>query len=376
MTTTQLSPRSLLRSCLWLVILYCYCLTLGCSQLEPVTVQPTPGLDGFAAQLDEIRVDLQIPGLSAAIVKDGAVEWSQGFGYADVLAAQRATPTTAYHLASLTKTFAAVIIMQLVEEGRLDLQMPISTWDIDLPGANDITVRHLMTHTSEEVSGSTFRYNGNRFGELAKIIERVTGRPFADLLVARILEPLELRHTAPNVKDSKSFRFSALDKTEFLANLATGYEVRESAIWARDYPRIFGTAGGLIGSVVDVAAWSIAIDEGRFLKPETWDLIFTPAVDLAGNTLPYALGWFIHEYRGVRFEWHYGWWVANSSLLIRVPEQGLTFVAAANTDAMSSRYGLGGDSDLMRSDIARLFVETYVFTDTSVEALDATASGP
>ena len=57
-------------------------------------------------------------------------------------------------------TFAATIVMQFVEEDLLDLDAPISRWKIDLPGADAIRVRHLLTHTSEDVPGAAFRYNG------------------------------------------------------------------------------------------------------------------------------------------------------------------------------------------------------------------------
>ncbi len=341
---------------------------VACSGSSPVAVdvEPTPGLEGFEARLDEIRVQLQIPGLSAAIVKDGAVAWSKGLGYADVNKSRPATPSTSFHLASLTKTFAVVILLQLVEEGRLDLQTPVSTWNVDLPGAEAIEVRHLMSHTSEGVPGAAFLYNGNRFGELDKVIEGVSGRTFAELIVERILGPLGLRHTAPNVEDAESFRHAGLDRRAFIANMATGYARKDRKVFEKNYPSLFNTAGGLIGSVEDVAAWSMAIDAGLFLSASTWDQIFTPTLAANGQPLPYGMGWYIHEHEGIGIQWHHGWWVANSSLIIRVPERGLSFVAAANTDAMSSHYNLGGDSNLLRSDIARLFIETFVLQDTPV----------
>ena len=94
--------------------------------------------------------------------------------------------------------------------------------------------------------------------------------------------------------------------------------------------------------------------------------MLTPATAPNGEPLAYGLGCFIHFHEDIKFEWHYGWWTANSSLIVRVPERNLTFVVAANTDAMSSRYGLGGDSDLLRSDVARLFVESFVLGDEAI----------
>ncbi|HSE37860.1 MAG TPA: serine hydrolase domain-containing protein, partial [Blastocatellia bacterium] len=77
-------------------------------------------------RLDSIRQQLKIPGMSCAIVKDQKVVWAKGFGYADVENKIPATEHTSYHLASLTKTFASTILMQLVQEGKVKLDDPVS----------------------------------------------------------------------------------------------------------------------------------------------------------------------------------------------------------------------------------------------------------
>ncbi len=334
-------------------------LVAGCSN-PTFSVSPMDGLEGFAAQLDSLRVELKIPGMSAAIVQDGEVVWSQGFGYADIGDEKRAKPTTSFHLASLTKTFAATIIMQLVEQDLLDLDDPVSQYGVSLSSGGTILVRHLLSHTSENVPGAEFRYNGDRFGELGKVIAGASGRTFGELLVERILQPLGLRHTAPNVKDGDNFKLMGFDRGDFEANMATGYEVVGAEVKEKDYPSIFNPAAGLIGSVEDVARYSIAIDEGQFLQPDTWAQVFSPALSNIGTPLPYGIGWFIQDHQGVRLQWHYGWWIGNSSLIVRAPDQGLAFVLAANTDGLSSTYGLGGDNNSLRSDFARLFVESFV----------------
>ena len=91
------------------------------SAQQPIQVTHMDGLVGFEAELDSLRVDLLIPGMGAAIVQDGQIAWSRGFGQADAEAGIPVTGSTSFHLASLTKTFAATIIMQLVEEERIDL---------------------------------------------------------------------------------------------------------------------------------------------------------------------------------------------------------------------------------------------------------------
>jgi len=149
--------------------------------------------------LESLRQDLKIPAYSAAIVKNQKVIWAKGFGYADVENKIPATEHTAYHLASLTKTFASTILMQLVQDGKVKLDDPVSKYGITLESSGVIRVRHLLSHTSEGNPGEQYRYNGNRFSELDKVVQRASGKSFAELLIANILEPLSMNETAPNV---------------------------------------------------------------------------------------------------------------------------------------------------------------------------------
>src|SRR4030095_12117834 len=149
--------------------------------------------------LESLRQELKIPAYSAAIVKDQKVIWAKGFGYADVENKIPATEHTAYHLASLTKPFASTILMQLVQEGKIKLDDPVSKYGITLESDGVIRVRHLLSHTSEGNPGEQYRYNGNRFGELDKVVQRASGKSFGELLIANILDPLGMNETAPNV---------------------------------------------------------------------------------------------------------------------------------------------------------------------------------
>jgi CubicO group peptidase (beta-lactamase class C family) len=149
--------------------------------------------------LEDLRQELKIPAYSAAIVKDQKVLWAKGFGYADVENKIPATEHTPYHLASLTKTFASTILMQLVQEGKVKLDDPVSKYGITLESDGVIRVRHLLSHTSEGNPGEQYRYNGNRFAELDKVVQRASGKSFGELLIANILDPLGMNETAPNV---------------------------------------------------------------------------------------------------------------------------------------------------------------------------------
>ena len=167
------------------------------------------------------------------------------------------------------------------------------------------------------------------------------------------------------MKDEVSFATAGLARGPFEANMARPYEVRDGQVFETSYPSLFNAAAGMIGSVVDLATYALAIDRGEFLQPATWDSVFTPA-QWNGNDLPAALGWLVLEHEGLTIQWAYGWWTACSSLIVRVPELGRTFIVAANTDAMSSRYGLGADANVLQSAVARLFIEAFVTGDEPI----------
>ena len=461
----------------------------------------------FETLLESLRQELKIPAYSAAIVKNQKVIWAKGFGYADVENKIPATEHTAYHLASLTKTFASTILMQLVQDGKIKLDDPVSKYGITIESDGVIRVRHLLSHTSEGNPGEQYRYNGNRFAELDKVIEKATGKSFAELLIANILEPLGMNDTAPNVPTMVStkspnaagqaaeaevkaavmdiiagfnsgnvdqiqqrlarqqnrffseggFLTSFIDaeglREAFKAGLKVKIEVnnleaavygdsaittffvrttttpvngpqrtnaplRSSFFWNKSddawklvhahqsplgtamitekqqqrfdtvskilaqpyaldrefkitkikYPESFSTAAGLISTVLDMAKYDIAIDQNKFLTKETQQLAFTPAVSTRGESLPYGLGWFTQNYKGTKLLWHYGYWTGNSSFILKVPEQNITFIIMANSDNLSRPTDLGAGNALS-SAVSIAFLKTFIFPEKFGESI-------
>jgi CubicO group peptidase (beta-lactamase class C family) len=149
-------------------------------------------------QLESLRQRLRTPSFAAGIARDGELVWAKGFGYADVENQIEPTEHTPYHLASLTKTFASTILLQLVEEGLVDLDASITDYGLEIPSDGVITVRHLFSHTSEDPPGRYYRYNGARFGRLDWIIRAVTSESFGDLLEERIVRRTGLDDTSPS----------------------------------------------------------------------------------------------------------------------------------------------------------------------------------
>ena len=330
-----------------------------------ITAAPAASVSEFEQRLEELRASSHIPAITAVISNGQSIVWAKAYGESDITTQRAAADTTVYHLASLTKPFAATVLLQLVQEGKISLDDPVSKYGINLtgPGGTVIRVRHLLSHTSEGVPGTQYSYNGDRFGLLDAVIAQGAGKPLDAALQERILTPLGLHRTAPNPQ-SASFAVSGLDKTAFEGNMARGYS------WSGEYhltsyPTTFGSAAGLTASALDVASFSMAMDRDALLQPATKALAYTPVVSPSGQIFPYGLGWFSTDYKGVRIIWHYGWWVANSSLIIKVPSRGLTFVVLANTDGLSSPYPLGAGK-LETSPWARLFLDTFVIGSLAV----------
>src|SRR5262245_50646494 len=128
-------------------------------------------LENLGRSTEHLRDVLKIPGISAAVVKDQKVIWSKGFGLADVENNIPATPQTPYRIASLTKTFASTLLMQFVEQGKLNLDQPMSKYS-PLYKDDKIKVRHVFSHTSEGTPGARYAYNGNLFARLDAVIEK------------------------------------------------------------------------------------------------------------------------------------------------------------------------------------------------------------
>jgi CubicO group peptidase (beta-lactamase class C family) len=207
------------------------------------------------------------------------------------------------------------------------------------------------------VPGANYAYDGNRFSLLDSVISRAAGKPFAAAVQERIIVPLGLRHTAPTPQ-SAAFAASGLDKTTYLANVAPGFTWNGSGFTPTPYETFFSTAAGMTASARDYATFSMAMDRDAFVKPATKALAYAPGVSPSGETFPYGLGWFATDYKGVRVIWHYGYWTASSTLVIKVPSLALTFVLFANTDGLSAPYPLASGR-LDASPWAREFLETF-----------------
>jgi CubicO group peptidase (beta-lactamase class C family) len=377
--------KALAISCL-VVVVVADASAVGAQKRSGATVEPSSQdekrLARFERQVDELRKLLQIPGVSVAIVKDQKLLWAKGLGFADLEKRVPATPDTVYSIASLTKLFAATLVMRLVEQGKLDLDEPVSHYSSDFKD-DAVKIKHLLTHTSNGTPGERYQYDGSRFDYLTAVVEKKTGKSIREVFVATFLDPLAMSNSVPGpdtVEAAEKWRpllgKENLDRyVTSLSNVAQTYTLYgDSETLRAPFPGkgYFGAAAGLLSTVVDLAKFDAAIDEHVFLKKETQELAWTPFVSNGGQRLPYGFGWFVTDYHGSMLVWHYGHWGTGfSSIYLKVPEKNLTLIVLANSEALADHQFQVGE-DIASNAFACVFLRLFVFEDMQGRALPDT----
>ena len=343
----------------------------------------------LASDLDSLRQAHAIPGLAAAVMVDGSTAWADGFGVADVDERVPVSPDTPFWIASVTKTFVGLTFLKLADEGVIDLDTPMA----DLPEFDDfcrwlagsglafsrgldcagpITVRTLLTHTSNGDVGHEFLYNPLLYSRLARYIEwvvndsvEVEGRmnELARRVDSRIIVPAGMDRTVASQWDRS--------KMDVVYDMARGYGVEgegNDRRWVlRTPPKRALTAGaGIVSTVLDLARYVAQLDAGVLLSAEMKEQLLTPHTDRDGVALPYAYGWYVQDYRGERVAWHGGWDEENgaSALLIWLPDRATGFAVLANGEGIHWGNPLNA-ATIEASDFARAFLDRFVDPDTN-----------
>jgi CubicO group peptidase (beta-lactamase class C family) len=254
--------------------------------------------------------------------------------------------------------------MQCVEEGRLSLDAPIRAYTTAVPDAN-ATVRQVLAMASDAAAGSTYRYDGDRFVALTPVVEACTGVPYRVALARRVLDRIGMSDSVPGqdleaVNDAASAAFDQATLTRYravLARIAKPYVVRDSRPTLSEYPpKGINASAGLVSTVRDLARYDAAIDANVLMSSSTQRIAWTPFRLASGGEAPYALGWFVQSTVAGRAVWHYGQWSTFSSLMLKLPDRGVTLILLANSDGLSSRFPLAL-GDVTVSPFARAFVQ-------------------
>lgn len=325
-----------------------------------------PVLDAY---LEALRAQAGIPGMSAAVVKDGNILWEKGYGFQNVSARIRATPDTPYLAGDLSATLAAVLVLQCVEQRHLELDRPVGTYGVAVadPGAS---LRQILSHTSPDPAAEPFLYSPERYRQLTALVERCAPQPYRKTVAHRVLNRLAMRDSVPgtDIREealAQSLADGLFDTGEIdryrsvLDRLALPYRVdgRGKADLVPLPVESISASGGLVTTVRDLARLEGALDDRILLLEDTLGQAWHPAITGRGTPAPFGLGWFVQSYRGQRVVWHFGQVTnAYSSLIVKLPDHKLTFVLLANSDRLSSPFNLQS-GDISKSLFATLFLK-------------------
>lgn len=297
----------------------------------------------------------KIPGLSVAVVKDNQLRWSAGFGLADLENQVPAKAHTVYRLASISKPITAVAVMQLVEQGKLDLDAPIRKYVPAFPEKQwPVTARQLLGHLGgvrhyrgDEVNstryyptltdglaifkddpllhepGSKYLYTSYGFNLLGCAVETASGQSFMRTLTERVFKPAGMdRMREDSVAAIIPHRAQGYRKTE-------QGELLNSRLADTSY-KIPG--GGLCSTVDDLARFAIALNTGKLLKRETVERMWVSQKTTDGKETNYGFGWGTTRKNGMRFIAHNGAQQRVATRLLLLPDQGCAVVLMSNLE--------------------------------------------
>jgi CubicO group peptidase (beta-lactamase class C family) len=318
----------------------------------------------FGRYLDALRVQANIPGLSAAIVQNGQIVWDAGFGFADAERVIRADANTPYHISGLTETLSSALLLEgCVETGHLALDDRIQQRAMTAPDGT-ITIRDALTHRS---SGGTFKYDPGRYAALTGVAESCIQKdlmPFRQALTVRVFERLGMIDSVPaqNVDDASAddrVQFTAAELDRFsgvLKRLAIPYRISGSAVSPNTgTDKSVDASTGAISTVRDLARFDSAIDSAGLLHRDSMAAMWTTQ-----SGMPTGLGWFVQTYNGQPLYWQFGSAPgAYSSLFLKVPSSRLTLILLANSDGLSEPFSLQ-NGDVTSSLFARTFLRLFV----------------
>jgi CubicO group peptidase (beta-lactamase class C family) len=318
----------------------------------------------FARYVEALRQQAGIPGLAVSIVRNGRIvdEWQRGFGVARVEGAVPVDPDTPFSLGDLSQTIAATLVLRhCIDRGEAELDDQVRRWSPSFPEANT-TFAQLLAHNGTNNGTSGYRYIRNRYQWLTAAAEECGDRPYARLVDEDIAQPLVMINTVPGgdvaergSEVRKIFPVPMLTRFEgILQQIAVPYRVEGTRrVASTDYrvPRL-DASSGLVASVRDLASFEAALDTtvllSRRLKEQAW---------VARGGGPMGYGWFVQDVNGKKAVWRFGLERnAYSSLVIKVPGDGLTLILLANSDGLTAPFERQlEDGDVTVSPFARIF---------------------
>ncbi|MCG8527032.1 MAG: beta-lactamase family protein [Opitutales bacterium] len=340
----------------WLTLsIYSLCLATDYSKIEdllaPITTSVKESIDPETS-----------PGIVFQAIWKDEVIYSHHYGLADIENGTPLTSSTAIRLASLSKAFTAMAVMILADEKKLSVDSPVHTIIPELRHFKDITIRHLLNHTSgipdyynsdlilndnydmkckmrnqdlvalyqnwgelKFTPGSRFQYSNPGYEVLALIIERIAEKKYGDFLNCRIFEPLGMMNSVVRENPDVLVEHSALGYRK--SNDKKQQWIVNDEHWANG---ILG-AGGIYASLDDLRKWTKAI-RNRSLISEEMSMQAFASVELSdGSTSSYGFGWVLSKIKGHHAIHHTGSWVGFRTAIAIFPDNDLEIIVLSNS---------------------------------------------
>lgn len=374
-----------------------YCLLFVLTTVSAVAQKPVSPkqIQEFDTYVERVRQQWDIPGLAITVVKDGRVLFAKGYGVRELsgasvpgTSASGTTPAnvgpvdtqTLFACASTTKAMTVTLLGMLVDAGKLRWDDPVYQYLPELQFyepyvTRQVTIRDLLLHNTG-VGGTDFFtsamdipasdmfrrmvlvrpsysfrsgyvYQNTMYSAAGRIIERLTGKTWAETIQARIFQPLGMTRTVPKrgyIKDDNLTRpHVRINDTIRVIPYGPDSEI--------------GSAGAVWSSADDIGKWVICMLDsgkyagGRLLKPATWTEIFRPQTMvpddeyatmqvLKPNWFTYSLGWYQHDYRGHKVNFHTGSLAGLTAITGQLPDEKLGVFVFGNLDHAEGRHAL------------------------------------
>jgi CubicO group peptidase (beta-lactamase class C family) len=320
---------------------------------------PMPPQGEITDWLFERVIRKDYPGAAVLVARAGETLYQNGYGYANVENRVDVTPETKFRIGSVSKQFIAVAIMKLQEAGKLSVQDKLSKFIPDFPRGDEVTLHHLLTHTSgmhsytnkpdflktvaSEITprelvdaikkdpfdfdpGEKQDYCNSGYFLLGYIVEKFSGESLDVYLKETLFEPLGMKNTGIH-------HWSLILDHEATGYTFEGGQVKKALDW--DMSRA-GGAGALYSTVGDLQRWNEAIFGGKVLSPASMQAAFAPARlnngEIAKAVAPggYGYGWDLGKLRGLVSIAHGGGLHGFSSYAMHLPEKQLTVTVLLN----------------------------------------------
>ncbi len=314
-------------------------------------------------ELDAILAHLRrddAPGAVVSVQQHGRVLLRQGYGMANLEAGNANAPVTKMRIGSTTKHFACVLALLLRDDGRLDIDAPVSTWLPELPPSQGArTLRQFMTHTggtrdyldlsliSNGMSvvpaggafdyqcrqegenfraGEQFIYNNGGYRMLSLVIERVTEMPLAQAMRERLFEPLAMHDTSLWTSD-----------LEPLQGVAQAHVARpEGGFHKGLFPAVILGEGGIASTLDDMQRWLSHLGAPWLWPQRLSDEMMAGTPLTNGHVSPYGMGLVAESWRGVRIVHHAGGVVGGSCQMLAAPEHGVQIIVMTNRSDLAA----------------------------------------